>query len=321
MVLTGIPFRNQVETSIKELPTPNSLILRAKAFTDAIISAAHKHVRKVKPAKAKNAQITPKVRNLIKRSIPLRKSTKTKRKEWLEACVEVTNAKSEAKKEQWFEVVGSAISDLDERSMWKFIKSLNGAPSTNSSNEAMKVGDKTVVSAQKKVEAFAKHYAKVSRLSFSKSERGFARRLKKLTRSNKDQFEILVFTMVELKSAISKMRRKGAPGPDDITPAFLKELGPAALQELLELSNLSLRSSVYPQGWRDATIIPLLKAGKLPSDLASYRPVSLTSCVVKIVERMIAERIYHLADVNKWFTRVCKQVSGKDTAVKTISLG
>ena len=42
------------------------------------------------------------------------------------------------------------------------------------------------------------------------------------------------FTMRELKQAIRKMRRKGAPGADDIPPAFLKELGPKALAELLE---------------------------------------------------------------------------------------
>ena len=82
------------------------------------------------------------------------------KKEWLEACIEVSDAKREAKQEQWIEVVGSAISDLDERNMWKFIKSLNGSPSTNSTNEAMEIGNKTVVSARKKAEAFAKHYAK-----------------------------------------------------------------------------------------------------------------------------------------------------------------
>ena len=230
-------FRNQVDQNLKKQTTPNSLTQRATAFTTTIINAARKHVRKVKPAKAKNAQITPKVRNLIKKRNTLRKSISTKKKEWLQACTEVSNAKREAKREQWEEVVNSAISDLDERSMWRFIKSLNGAPATNSPNEAMKIGGKTVISAKKKAEAFAKHYASVSRLSFSKSERDFARRLKKLTRSNKGQLNIPAFTMVELKTALSNMRRKGAPGPDDITPAFLKELGPVALQELLDLSN------------------------------------------------------------------------------------
>ena len=186
--------------------------------------------------------------------------------------------------------------------MWRFIKSLNGSPSTNAPNEAMKINGRVITSTKKKAEAFAVHYAKVSKLKILHHERAFNRRLKKLIKSQKGSFSIPELTMAELKSAITKMRRKGAPGSDDITPAFLKELGPAALKELLDICNLSLRSAECPQWWRDAIIIPLLKAGKPPSELASYRPVSLTSCVAKVLERMIAERLYHLAEVNNWFT-------------------
>ena len=71
--------------------------------------------------------------------------------------------------------------------------------------------------------------------------------------------------MAEMKKAISKMRRKGAEGPDQIPPTFLKELGPVALTELLEIYNISFRSSNCPQIWRNAIIHPLLKAGKLAS--------------------------------------------------------
>ena len=39
---------------------------------------------------------------------------------------------------------------------------------------------------------------------------------------------------------------------------------------------------------------------KPASDLESYRPISLTSCVVKVLERMIANRLYHLAEMNGW---------------------
>ena len=87
------------------------------------------------------------------------------------------------------------------------------------------------------------------------------------------------------------MKRKGAQGPDEILPTFLKELGPRALDELLEIFNQSLSTASCPQVWRNAIIIPLLKAGKSAKDLASYRPISLTSCVVKLLERMIATRL------------------------------
>ena len=53
-----------------------------------------------------------------------------------------------------------------------------------------------------------------------------------------------------------------------------------------------------------ALIIPLLKAVKSPSDMASFRPISLTSCFVKVIERMYAERIYHLAEKNEWIADI-----------------
>ena len=149
--------------------------------------------------------MTPNVCTLAKKRNTLRKSIKTKRKEWIEACAEVTKAKQEAKGEQWREVVNSAISDIDERGMWKFIKSLNGSPSTNSPSENLKIGGKTIISLKRETEAFASYYARVSRLSFSKKERAFNRQLKKLTRLRKGSFLISELTIAELKSAIWKM--------------------------------------------------------------------------------------------------------------------
>ena len=102
--------------------------------------------------------------------------------------------------------------------------------------------------------------------------------------------------------AISKMKSRGAPGPDNIPPFFLKHLGRRALDWLLHIFNMSLRSAEIPQVWRNATIIPLLKSGKSPSELASYRPISLTSCIMKLLERMISERLYDMAEQNSWFS-------------------
>jgi Reverse transcriptase (RNA-dependent DNA polymerase) len=48
---------------------------------------------------------------------------------------------------------------------------------------------------------------------------------------------------------------------------------------------------VVPQDWKEATIIPILKPNKHLSDPLSYRPISLTSCLSKIMERFINNRI------------------------------
>ena len=97
--------------------------------------------------------------------------------------------------------------------------------------------------------------------------------------------------MSELKSAIKKMKGKGAAGPDNIPISFLKSLGPLAFQELLSIFNSSFSLAHCRRISRVATIITLLKAEKSHSEVASFRPISLTSCVVKLPERILADRL------------------------------
>ena len=106
--------------------------------------------------------------------------------------------------------------------------------------------------------------------------------------------------MYELEQAIHAMRKKGAADPDDIPPTFLKALGEHGKKELLRIINLSWSTSECPHSWQMATIIPILKAKKPASELPSYRGISLTSCIAKTTERMVANRLSHLAEANGW---------------------
>ena len=103
-----------------------------------------------------------------------------------------------------------------------------------------------------------------------------------------------------MNAALRKMRRRGAPVSDDIPPAFLMELGTKGRTELLKICNLSFTDANVPQIWRHGVIIPLLKRGKPASNIESFRPISLTSCVVKLLERMIAARLYTMAEEQNW---------------------
>ena len=302
--VSWVNFCQEVEKDMEYLEECDNLNHRVNRFNDILIKAANKHVRKVKPGKRTKSWLTPKCRNLIKTRNSLRKSISTQRKEWVQACRDTAEAIQEAKVEQWKEVVNAATNDMDERSTWKFIKSLNGTPDTNSPNEVLQHKGHKITSTKKKAELFAQHYAGVSRLQFTAQEKKENLRLKRLLDQNADSEEYPDFTMKELKCAIKHMKRKSAPGPDDIPPPFLKELGPLALAELLRICNLSLSTATCPQGWQNALIIPLLKNGKPPSAMASFRPVSLTSCVAKVLERMHAERLYYLAENNGWFSHI-----------------
>ena len=109
--------------------------------------------------------------------------------------------------------------------------------------------------------------------------------------------------MNELQSTIKKMKGKGVASPDNIPPSFLKSLGPLALRELLSILTSSFPLAHCPRIWRVATIIPLLKAGKFPSEITYSRPISLSPCVVKLLEHILADCLYYIAETNNMFSR------------------
>jgi hypothetical protein len=59
---------------------------------------------------------------------------------------------------------------------------------------------------------------------------------------------------------------------------------------MLDTFNKSWREGVCPQSWK----VPILKPGK--PQLDSYQPIALTSGLAKVIERMVAKRLQHLAE-------------------------
>ena len=98
----------------------------------------------------------------------------------------------------------------------------------------------------------------------------------------------------ELTSALSNLKLKKSPGPDGITNEMIVNLGQPALHKLLDIFNKTWQEGTLPQIWREATMTPTHKKGKAKTEASSYRPISLKSCIVKVLERIINKRL-------KWF--------------------
>ena len=85
----------------------------------------------------------------------------------------------------------------------------------------------------------------------------------------------------ELTSALSNLKLKKSPGPNAITNEMIVNLGQPALHKLIDISNKTWQEGTLPQIWGEATMIPIHKKGKAKTDASSYRPISMTSCIVK----------------------------------------
>ena len=319
-------FSKEVEDNLSvEGAQEGKLGDKIQQFSSILVEAGRKHVGKVKPGRKTRVWITPPVRAAIRQRNHLRRKIKTHRREWIEQCKKVKEEIANAKQQKWKDIVEEAINTTDDKKIWTFIKSISGTPDATPTGEVMLHNGRRIASNKGKAEIFSSHYASVSRLKFSKEERNTNRDAKKMLNSKPvDDQTCRPFTMAELNKAIRKMKAKGAPGADDIPPSFIKALGPIARTALLELFNESFDEAACPQVWRNAIIIPLLKMGKPPSTLSSYRPVSLTSCLVKTMERIIADRLYTLVESNNILSNLQagfrSNLSCEDQVLKIVQL-
>ena len=105
------------------------------------------------------------------------------------------------------------------------------------------------------------------------------------------------FNFLELKDAIQKSHDT-ATGPDEIHYQMLKHLPENAFSTLLHIFNDIWATGVFPDSWRLATVTPIPKPGKDHAEPTNYRPIALTSCLCKTLERMINERLVWYLESN-----------------------
>ncbi len=99
------------------------------------------------------------------------------------------------------------------------------------------------------------------------------------------------FTISELTSALYSCHSTREE-PDHIHYLMLKHLPLSSLTFLLALFNhVWTKGDFPPPSWREALILPFVKSGKpafLPND---YRPIALTNCLCKLLERKVNFRL------------------------------
>ena len=105
-------------------------------------------------------------------------------------------------------------------------------------------------------------------------------------------------TMSEFIDALASMK-DSSPGHDSITYSMIKNSHPSLQNYILDLYNEIFITGNFPDTWRISTIIPIPKSDKDHSDPLNYRPISLTSCLCKLLERMINRRLVWFLEENQ----------------------
>lgn len=199
----------------------------------------------------------------------------------------------------------SNLSDI-----WKLIKSINGKLNNNSNPY------KSLLKGQVKnnngvVNAFSLTFKEISsnnnipKESLNSRNATISSELNLLHRNSSNHLAFDTnalnspFTISELHDVLDSCKLKTSAGPDSIPYQLITMLSESGLHFLLEIINQSWRTGEIPEVWKSSYVKPILKAKRDASEFDSYRPITLSNTIPKIVERLVSRRLNWFLVKNK----------------------
>ena len=107
----------------------------------------------------------------------------------------------------------------------------------------------------------------------------------------------ITVTSEMVNKSIKELKDDKSPGFDDMSSNILIKVNEQISEPLSYIFNLSIETSEIPEDWKTSKVIPIFKKGnkKLSSN---YRPISLTSQVGKVLERILKHEISKFLEMN-----------------------
>ena len=106
----------------------------------------------------------------------------------------------------------------------------------------------------------------------------------------------------EICKLLKNLQPRKAAGLDNIQPSVLRKIPEVFAKPLRIIYQLSLDTATLPKTWKQAGVVPVFKKGAR-SDPSNYRPVSLTSILCKILEKIVVRYMIDHIKRNKLYTK------------------
>ena len=102
----------------------------------------------------------------------------------------------------------------------------------------------------------------------------------------------------DIITAISEIKSNSAAGPDGIPAILLKNCSTQLCLPIKLIWTESMLSGIVPSFYKNSNITPLFKKGDRPKP-SNYHPVSLTSHIIKIYERILRKVVVFYLESNQ----------------------
>ena len=204
----------------------------------------------------------------------------------------------QSKKESWIKFLAGINSCTPIKEVWSRVSKLRKNKMSNVT--LLNYENKIINKPEEIANILVKSMSNVS--SFKNRSENFIRHKNNIQKvfdfnTNENKEYNSPITVKEILFTLKNLRDT-ATGDDQIHYFMIKNLSLQSLEYLKKFYNIIFLKKLFPENWREAMIIPVLKPDKNATDPLSYRPISLISCLCKILDKIINKRLVWFIEKN-----------------------
>ena len=194
------------------------------------------------------------------------------------------------------EVSMNDFHSTDPRKYWKTVKMLvkDFSASENPIPPLINNNNETAVSDSEKANFLNDFFVSISNVDDSNTQ------LPEFTTKCDTSISDISISEQDVSDILKNLATNKACGADGISHRMLKGCSTTISKPLCYLFNKSLTHTIFPSSWKVANVMPLFKKGDKAAP-ANYKPISLISCIGKVMEIIMFKHIYnHLHSHNSF---------------------
>ena len=226
---------------------------------------------------------------------------KARKERNMEEFAKLSKAYKKSRQEDRKKLVIESISrDLDLRSRWLGIKELKSKYNPTPYHNVTKDGEH--IKLHDRAQKAAEYLSREQWGELSQEQKDLKETRKHKYRNNKitnyfsfEKYYTEEIMMDELRDIVKQLKRRKAPGPDEIPTELIKEMNEENLDKILALLNTWWREENIEEEDLKARVVLIFKKGD-SNKFENYRPISLLNTLYKIFAAILQRRISSTLD-------------------------
>jgi Reverse transcriptase (RNA-dependent DNA polymerase)/Endonuclease-reverse transcriptase len=311
-------FRKEYKDNLLSDVSNNIVSEDYNRFVSSLLSAAKKTIPislnpvnfKYKSCPFWNKDCSLAIKN---RLIAEKKMRKTKK---IEDIIDFKKCKAKAqfcikkaKHNYWDQFCGKLDTDSKIGQVWTVLKKIKGN-NNNNKQYNIKIPGKELPDNKNIADEFMEKFKYIS--SDSNLEVEFHQKKSQVVNKYLEEIRLNSFLpvvdnlnapieMKELLNVLEVVNINSAPGPDGISNHLLKNLPIEGNVQLLNILSKCWNEASTPAIMKEAFVTPVLKQGKDKYSSSSYRPITLSNNIVKLLEKILANRLKFYIESNRLY--------------------